>query len=54
MGKFTLKCRFSVQVTTPNKCGFIMKLMTDVNHRGVSRHHCNYCWDLVIDSCSKF
>lgn len=54
MGKFTLKCRFSVQVTSPNKCGFIMKLMTDINHRGVSRHHCNYCCDLVIDSCSKF
>lgn len=54
MGKFILKSRFSVQVTTPNKRGFIIKLMTDINHRGVSRHHCNCYCDLLIDSCSKF
>lgn len=54
MGKFLLKSRFSIQVTTPNKCGFVIKLMTDVDHRGVSRQHCNYYCDLLIDSCNKF
>lgn len=54
MGKFILKRKFSVQVTTPNKCGFILKLMTNVSHRGVSRHHSHYYGDLLIDSCKNF
>lgn len=54
MGKFILKSRFSVQVTTPNKHRIIIKLMKNVNHRGISRHHCNYYCDLLIDSYNKF
>lgn len=54
MGKFISKSRFSVQVTTPNKHRIIIKLMKNVNHRGISRHHCNYYRDLLIDSYNKF
>lgn len=52
-GKLTLKRMFFVQVTTPNKCGLITKLMTDVNCRSVSRQHFNYYCDLLIDVCNK-
>jgi len=53
MGKYILKSMYSVQVTTPNKGGFIIKLMTDIKHRSVSRLHCHYYCDLLIDSCNK-